>query len=100
MADPPVETLTMASVACAMRGRKAMKSAARGLGRPSASARACRCRIAAPASAAAMASFAMASAVTGRWGDIDGVWIEPVGAQVMMILDWRRMIKVPPGRDI
>lgn len=24
--------------------------------------------------------------VTGRWGDIDGVWTEPVMAQVMMTL--------------
>ena len=26
------------------------------------------------------------SAVTGRYGDIDGVWIEPVTAQVMIDL--------------
>jgi hypothetical protein len=31
-----------------------------------------------------MALSAICSAVTGRWGDIDGVWIEPVTAQVMM----------------
>jgi hypothetical protein len=24
--------------------------------------------------------------VTGKWGDIDGVWIDPVTAQEMMIL--------------
>jgi hypothetical protein len=33
-----------------------------------------------------MAASAISSAVTGRWGDIDGVWIEPVTAQVMMAL--------------
>ena len=63
-----------------------MKSAARGDGLPSASLRAWRCSTVAPASAAAIAASAMASAVTGRCGDIEGVWIEPVGAQVMMTL--------------
>jgi hypothetical protein len=29
--------------------------------------------------------------VTGRWGDMDGVWIDPVMAQVMMTLDLARM---------
>src|SRR5262245_58989499 len=40
--------------------------------------------IAAPASAAPMAASAISSGVTGRCGDIDGVWIDPVTAQVMM----------------
>ena len=31
-----------------------------------------------------IAAFAISSAVTGRCGDIDGVWIEPVTAQVMI----------------
>ena len=42
--------------------------------------------MAAPASAAPIAASAISSAVTGRCGDIDGVWIEPVTAQVMMTL--------------
>ena len=42
--------------------------------------------MAAPASAAPIAASAICSAVTGRCGDIDGVWIEPVTAQVMMTL--------------
>src|SRR6476661_6006918 len=42
--------------------------------------------MAAPASAAPRAASAICSAVTGRCGDIDGVWIEPVTAQVIMTL--------------
>ena len=45
-----------------------------------------RWTIAAPASAAPTAALAISSGVTGRCGDIDGVWIEPVTAQVMMTL--------------
>ena len=33
-----------------------------------------------------MADSAISSGVTGKCGDIDGVWIEPVMAQVMMTL--------------
>jgi hypothetical protein len=40
----------------------------------------------APASAAAIAASAISSGLTGRCGDIDGVWIEPVTAQVMITL--------------
>src|ERR1700722_1529635 len=42
--------------------------------------------MAAPASAAPIAASAISSGVTGRCGDIDGVWIAPVTAQVMMTL--------------
>src|SRR5581483_1191658 len=42
--------------------------------------------MAAPASAAPMAASAISSAVIGRCGDIDGVWIDPVTAHVMMTL--------------
>src|SRR5712671_969828 len=55
-------------------------------GRPSCGLRAWRCTIAAPASAAPNADSAISAAVTGRWGDIDGVWIDPVTAQEMMTL--------------
>src|SRR4051812_10922976 len=42
--------------------------------------------MAAPASAAATAASAISFGVTGKWGDIDGVWIEPVMAHVMITL--------------
>src|SRR4051812_41614960 len=48
--------------------------------------RACRCTIAAPASAASTAASAISCGVTGSAFDIDGVWIAPVTAQVMMTL--------------
>jgi hypothetical protein len=40
--------------------------------------------IAAPAFAAPMAASAISSGVIGRYGDMVGVWIAPVTAQVMM----------------
>ena len=49
--------------------------------------------MAAPASAAPMAASAISSAVIGRCGDIDGVWIEPVTAQVMMTLRALAMVR-------
>ena len=55
-------------------------------GRPSTGSRACRWTIAAPASAAPIAASAISFGVIGRCGDIDGVWIEPVTAQVTMTL--------------
>ena len=48
--------------------------------------RACRCTMAAPALAASMAASAISSGVTGRCGDMLGVWMAPVTAQVMMTL--------------
>ncbi len=42
--------------------------------------------MAAPASAASTAESAICCGVTGRYGDIDGVWMAPVMAQVMMTL--------------
>ena len=39
-----------------------------------------------PPRAAPIAASAISCGVTGRCGDIDGVWIEPVTAQVMMTL--------------
>jgi hypothetical protein len=84
VALPPVEMLMTASVDCLMRGRNCMKCSTAGLGDPSAGLRAWRCRIEAPASAAAIADSAISLGVIGRYGDMDGVWIDPVGAQVMM----------------
>jgi hypothetical protein len=42
----------------------------------------------APASAASIAAVAMSSGVTGRWGDMEGVWIEPVTAQVTITFEF------------
>src|ERR1700693_372985 len=42
--------------------------------------------MAAPASAAPIAASAISVGVIGRWGDMVGVWIAPVIAQVMMTL--------------
>ncbi|MNU08354.1 hypothetical protein D3C72_2543590 [compost metagenome] len=41
--------------------------------------------MAAPASAAPMAASVISSGVTGKCCDMDGVWMAPVTAQVMMI---------------
>ena len=58
-----------------------------GVGRPSIGSRACRWMMLAPASAAAMDCSAISCGVIGRWSDMEGVWIAPVTAQVMMTLD-------------
>src|ERR1051326_4259347 len=44
--------------------------------------------MAAPASAASIDCRAISSGVKGRYGDMVGVWIEPVTAQEMMTLSW------------
>jgi hypothetical protein len=46
--------------------------------------------MAAPASAASIACAAIWSGVTGRCGDIEGVWIDPVMAQVMIVFVFLR----------
>src|SRR5882757_1534036 len=69
-----------------MARRNGSKASGDWSGRPSCGLRAWRCTIAAPASAAPNADSAISAAVTGRWGDIDGVWIDPVTAQEMMTL--------------
>src|SRR5271155_4500246 len=83
---PPVVMFTTASVACLMRGKNCMNTEASDDGRPSLGSRACKCRIAAPALAASIAWGAIWSGVIGSASDIVGVWIEPVIAQLMMIL--------------
>src|SRR5205814_4824153 len=83
---PPVVMLTTASQLDAISGRNRANTSGSGVGRPSAGSRACRCTIAAPACAAPIAPAAISSGVTGRCGDIVGVWIAPVTAQVMMTL--------------
>src|SRR5712691_1269889 len=84
---PPVVRLMTTFEAALIFGRKRMNIFGSCVGRPSAGSRACRWTIAAPACAAPIAPSAISSGVTGRCGDIDGVWMEPVTAQVMMTFD-------------
>src|SRR5882724_13612570 len=90
---PPVVMLTTQLERCLITWRNGAKASGDWSGRPSLGLRACRCTMAAPASAAPMAASAISLAVIGRCGDIDGVWIEPVTAQVMMTF----LAIVPPG---
>ncbi len=83
---PPVVMFTTTLERCLITLRKGAKASGVWSGRPSCGLRACRWTIAAPASAAPIAASAISCAVTGRCGDIEGVWIEPVTAQVMMTL--------------
>ena len=83
---PPVVMFTTTLERCLMTLRNGAKASGVWSGRPSCGLRACRWTMAAPASAAPIAASAISCAVTGRCGDIDGVWIEPVTAQVMMTL--------------
>src|SRR6187551_95082 len=83
---PPVVMLITALERCLITLRNGAKASGDWSGRPSFGSRACRCTTAAPASAAPIAASAISLAVMGRCGDIDGVWIEPVTAQVMMTL--------------
>src|SRR5215510_3784187 len=83
---PPVVMFTTTLERCLITLRNGAKASGVWSGRPSCGLRACRCTIAAPASAAPMALSAISWAVTGRCGDIDGVWIDPVTAQVIMTL--------------
>src|SRR4026209_2652928 len=83
---PPVVMLMTALELCLITFRNGAKASGDWSGRPSLGSRACRCTTAAPASAAPIAASAISCAVIGRLGDIDGVWIDPVTAQVMMTL--------------
>src|SRR6266446_6508018 len=89
---PPVVRFTTTSLAALTLGRNCLKSSGSCVGLPSFGLRAWKCTIAAPACAAPIAASAISSGVTGRYGDMLGVWIEPVTAQVMMTL--------PCGADI
>ena len=91
---PPVVMLMTAAQRCLITFRNGANASGDWSGRPSFGSRACRCTTAAPASAAPIAASAISLAVTGIAGDIDGVWIEPVTAQVMMTF-WLLAI-VPP----
>src|SRR5882672_1131329 len=83
---PPVVMFTTTLERCLITLRNGANASGVWSGRPSFGLRACRWTIAAPASEAPIAASAISCAVTGRCGDIDGVWIEPVTAQVMMTL--------------
>src|SRR5688572_886560 len=87
---PPVVMLITTLHAALIFFRNGSNSSGLWSGRPSFGSRACRWTIAAPASCAPIAASAISSAVIGRCGDIVGVWIAPVTAQVMMTL--RRLL--------
>src|SRR5512134_3631525 len=88
VAAPPVVKLSTTSLAALIFVANWRKSSGSCVGLPSFGLRACRCTIAAPALAASIDACAISSGVTGRYGDMLGVWIEPVTAQVMMTLPW------------
>src|SRR5215207_7187389 len=83
---PPVVMFTTQLERCLITLRNGANASGDWSGRPSLGSRACRCTTAAPASAAPIAASAISLAVMGICGDIDGVWIEPVTAHVMMTL--------------
>src|SRR5947207_2469159 len=83
---PPVVRLITQFERCFMIFRNGAKASGLWSGWPVFGLRACRCTIAAPASAASTAASAISCGVTGNAFDIEGVWIAPVTAQVMMTL--------------
>src|SRR5262245_7562998 len=84
VAAPPVVMFTTQPLRCLITLRKGSNASGVWSGRPSSGLRAWRCTMAAPASAAPIAASAISCAVIGRCGDMVGVWIDPVTAQVMM----------------
>src|SRR5690348_1909003 len=91
---PPVVRLITQFERCLMIFRNGAKASGLWSGWPVLGLRACRCTIAAPASAASTAASAISCGVTGNAFDIEGVWIAPVTAQVMMTL--RAMLALFP----
>src|SRR5665213_2887642 len=83
---PPVVRLMTQLERCLITFRNGAKASGLWSGWPVLGLRACRCTIAAPASAASTAASAISCGVTGNAFDIEGVWIAPVTAQVMMTL--------------
>src|SRR5262244_3983733 len=88
---PPVVMFTTTLARCLITLRKGANASGAWSGRPSFGSRACRCTIAAPASDAPIAASAISCDVIGMCGDIVGVWIDPVTAQVMMTLRFAAM---------
>src|ERR1700750_1011749 len=91
---PPVVRLITQLEGCFIIFRNGAKASGLWSGCPVFGLRACRRTIAAPASAASTAASAISCGVTGSAFDIDGVWIAPVTAQVMMTL--RAMLALFP----
>src|SRR4249920_1750940 len=89
----------MTSEAAAMLGRNARNRSGSWVGRPSRGSRACRCTMAAPAFAAPTALPAISSAVTGRCGDMVGVWMAPVTAHVMIALRRKPRLRQAPNAE-
>src|SRR5450755_641268 len=83
---PPVVRLMTQLERCLMIFRNGAKASGLWSGWPVFGLRACRCTMAAPASVASTAASAISCGVTGSAFDIEGVWIAPVTAQVMMTL--------------
>src|SRR3954452_12243662 len=83
---PPVVRLITQLERCLMIFRNGSNASGLWSGWPVFGLRACRWTMAAPASAASTAASAISCGVTGSALDIDGVWIAPVTAQVMMTL--------------
>src|SRR6202049_1409825 len=83
---PPVVKLITQFERCLMIFRNGAKASGLGSGGPVLGLRACRCTMAAPASAASTAASAISCGVTGNAFDIEGVWMAPVTAQVMITL--------------
>ena len=84
--EPPLVRLSTALVRCLIWGRNRPKASGLWSGLPVTGSRACRWMMAAPASAASTEASMIWSGVTGRCGDMEGVWMAPVTAQVMMTL--------------
>src|SRR3954451_7530647 len=91
---PPVVRLITQLERCLMTFRNGAKASGLWSGWPVFGLRACRWTMAAPASAVSTAASAISCGVTGSAFDIDGVWIAPVTAQVMMTL--RAMLALFP----
>src|SRR5258708_32946274 len=91
----PVVRLITQLERCLMIVRNGAKASGLWSGWPVFGLRACRCTIAEPASAASTAASAISCGVTGKAFDIEGVWIAPVTAQVMMTL---RLMSCSPLR--
>src|SRR3569833_512452 len=81
---PPVVRVMTTSEESLTIARTSLNRPGSWTGWPSWGSRTCRWTMAAPAAAAPSAACAICSGVIGRAGDIVGVWIAPVGAQVMI----------------
>src|SRR5579872_3298570 len=96
---PPVVIFTTTLVRCLMTFRNGANASGDWSGRPSRGSRACKCTIAAPASAAPIAASAISVGVIGRCGDMVGVWIDPVTAQVMITRSLFAIVFLPSFRS-